>query len=547
MQLISAIRLYHSSLAGGIICLGMILLSFMPTVNAQAQDFYHLQHVPEAKVYFEQTNWAVILDSLKQSYDSGEGEDRLIARMILDNKSLDSVGVRFKGNSSYFNVKKYNSGKLPFNIKLDHFIKKQTADGVHQTLKLSNLFRDPSFLREVLAYEVAGKYMVSPKANFLKLYINDQYQGLYNNTESVDKDFLQTYFGDAKGAFFKCDPNWKTKPIKGCPKGDKASLQYLGDDPLCYEGLYELKSKKGWKELIRLTQVLNKNIDSIESILNVDATLWMLAFNNVTVNLDSYIGRLCHNYYLYQDSFGIFHPIVWDMNLSFGGFRFDGSSHKSLSNEDLQTMSPFIHYKNPARPLISQLLQVDLYRKIYLSHIRTILEENFKDAMFTDRIKRLQQQIDLMVQQDENKLYTYDDFLNNLKTTTMAGKSKIIGLTELMDGRTAYLMNHPLLRKTFPTIEKPAEKKHDKVYTLSTKVSAEATQVYLCYRDQKFEPFSRVKMHDDGAQGDKQANDGVWTVEVNKEKIKQYYIIAEAEKVASVLPKRAAQEFFTIQ
>ena len=38
-----------------------------------------------------------------------------------------------------------------------------------------------------------------------------------------------------------------------------------------------------------------------EKVLDVDRALWMLAFNNVLVNLDSYSGAFRQNYYLYHD------------------------------------------------------------------------------------------------------------------------------------------------------------------------------------------------------------------------------------------------------
>ena len=62
------------------------------------------------------------------------------------------------------------------------------------------------------------------------------------------------------------------------------------------------------------------NFTQIETVLDVDRALWMLAFNNVLVNLDSYSGAFRQNYYLYKDQNDRFDPIVWDLNMSFAGF-----------------------------------------------------------------------------------------------------------------------------------------------------------------------------------------------------------------------------------
>ena len=72
--------------------------------------------------------------------------------------------------------------------------KSKPFKGGYKTLKLSNVFRDPSFLREVMSYEIGGNYMPASKANYAKVYVNGLYLGLYNNTESVDKIFLKKYF-----------------------------------------------------------------------------------------------------------------------------------------------------------------------------------------------------------------------------------------------------------------------------------------------------------------------------------------------------------------
>ncbi|MCO1337264.1 CotH kinase family protein, partial [Microbulbifer sp. OS29] len=69
---------------------------------------------------------------------------------------------------------------------------------------------------------------------------------------------------------------------------------------------------------------------------------WMLAFDNALANLDSYLGAFCHNYYLFKDPSGIWRPIIWDLNLSLGGFRLVDQK-TVLTNDQLYTLSPFLH------------------------------------------------------------------------------------------------------------------------------------------------------------------------------------------------------------
>ncbi|HMZ47280.1 MAG TPA: hypothetical protein PLU36_10785, partial [Chitinophagaceae bacterium] len=48
--------------------------------------------------------------------------------------------------------------------------------------------------------------------------------------------------------------------------------------------LYETENPAAWKLLINLIKVLNKTPEQIETVLDVDQTLWMLALNNTLVN-----------------------------------------------------------------------------------------------------------------------------------------------------------------------------------------------------------------------------------------------------------------------
>ncbi len=506
-----------------------------------SQDLYDVYSVKEIRVTIDEPDWAIQLDELKDE------KKRLLATVKVDGITYDSVGIRFKGNSSFFNVQKSGSSKLPFNIKINYIKKDQRLKGNYTTLKLSNVFRDPSFLREVMSYEIARNYMPSPKANYAKLYINDEYMGLYNNTESVDKNFLEKHFAYKEGVLVKCDPSWDHKVKKGCFKGDKASLMFAGKDSMCYDGLYELKSDYGWSDLLQLVNTLNKKPANIEKILNIDQTLWMLAYNNILVNLDSYTGRLSHNYYMYRDTFGIFHPILWDMNLSFGGFRFDGNGAQ-LTNEQMQKLSPFLHYKtdNKKRPLINVLLKNDLYRKIYIAHLKTILEDHFTNYAYQKRASDIQKTIDYYVKSDENKLYSYEAYKQNLNQTSEAGKTKIIGITELMNARASYLKAHPLFQKKQPRISEAKHQLKDEQYAITVRLQ-DADNAWLFYRLKDKAPFQKVAMKDDGTKGDGSADDKVFGAMIEKVKGAQYYIVAENERTVIFSPPNASFEFYEIK
>ncbi len=508
-----------------------------------SQNFYSNTGIREVRIELPYKNWDFKLDSIKKN----NPDARLLGVAHVDGQYFDSVGVRYKGNSSYFRSRKETYKKLPFNIKLNWYKKGQKITGNYTTVRLSNAFLDPSFIRDPLMYEVVRKYMPAPECNFSNLYINEKYFGLYINTESVDTVFLRKHFGVVNGDIIKCDPdNWKkVRSQTGCPKGENANLSYLNDSPGCYAAFYEVDDPKGWTPLLNLIKVLNKTPDKIESVLDVDQTLWMHALNNIMVNLDSYTGSLSHNYYLWADTTGVCHPIMWDFNMSFGGWRRD-MSFEQMTDEQLILYSPLAELDNKKRPLISNLLKNPLYRKVYLSHYKTIFNEFLTNGELFKHAENLTRQVESTVRRDTMKLYTDADFANALDKTMASGPDKIIGIRQLMDARAKWLARHPLLLKVAPkVIEKQAVITGEDC--LVTAKMEGAKSAHLCFRVGKPFAFSRISMHDDGQNGDAAAADGIFSVRIPAAKIKQYYLIGENDEAAVTSPERSGMEFFEIK
>lgn len=510
--------------------------------SVSAQDFYGTG-IQEVRIEFAPKNWDTKLDSLKKA----NPESRLSATAWVNGQRFDSVGVRYKGNSSYFRTRNETLKKLPFNIKLDFKKKGQALKGNQNTLKLSNAFLDPSFLRDPLSYELIRKYMPAPQCNFTKLYINGKYWGLYINSESVDESFIKKNYGVAGGHIVKCDPdNWKrVRSQSGCPKGENASLTYLNDNAGCYDAFYEAEDPSAWKLLLNLIKVLNKSTEQIETVLDVDQTLWMLALNNAMVNLDSYNGSLSHNYYLWFDSSNVAHPIIWDLNMSFGGWRRD-FSFQEMTDDQLIQYSPLAEFENLRRPLISKLLKNPLYRKVYLAHLRTIVNENLQNGQLMTRAQAMSKEIDPWVKLDSLKLYSMVDFQNSFDKTMKSGLDNVIGLRQLMAKRSEFLSKHPLLIKPQPVIAEAKATKEGTKVKFTGKLTNATRGGWLYYRVDRQFAFKRTPLLDDGANGDAAAADGIYSAALDAAIVKQWYMVAEGDEAAITLPERASFEFYKI-
>ncbi len=501
-------------------------------MTLSAQNFYDRSTVQTIEIFFGFTNWDSQLDAATVA------DTYIIADSVrINGVVFDSVGVKYKGNSSY----NPNNNKNPLHIELDHVIGSQDYQG-YTDIKLQNGYSDPSMIREVLSYAILEQYMDCPQANFANVYINGTLRGMYSNAESINKKFNGEHFYVGNDTYFKCNP------IGGAGPGSTSSpdLKYINMDSSSYFNGYELKSTYGWNRLVDLINTLNNDFVNIESKLDVDRALWMLAFNNVLVNLDSYNGAFRQNYHLTWDLNNRFAPTIWDLNMSFGGFP-GGTGSGPFTASSLDPMS---NSTSANHPLIVKMLSNPLYKRMYLAHIRTIVQENFANQNYLSTANTLRTTIDASVQADPYKFYSYTQFQNSLTSNIAGGGppgSTIPGLQNLMDARATYFStnsNYVLISPiiTSHSASNIAPTFGESIYLTAT--CSNETTVYLGYRTNHQLKFNRVQMFDDGVHGDGAAGDHVYGYQVTINGAEfQYYIYAENSNAGIFSPQRAEHEY----
>ena len=504
-----------------------------------AQNFYNRDTIQVIEIFFSFTNWDAQLDANEAS------ETYIYADSVrINGQSFDSCGVRYKGNSSY----NASNQKNPLHIELNTIKGNQDYAGV-KDIKLSNCYKDPSMIREVLSYQILENYMDCPGSNFARVYINGQYRGVYTNNQSINDDFNQEHYYRSDDTYFKCNPVGGAGP----GGGTSPDLKYLGTDSSTYFNGYELQSTYGWNRLVALCNTLNNDFQNIENTLDIDRAIWMLAFNNVLVNLDSYSGAFRQNYYLSWDKNGRFVPTVWDVNMSFGGFP-GGTGSGTITPS---TLDPFSNATSANHPLIKQIMANPLYKRMYMAHVRTMVQEMFASGQYETWAQNLMALADSSIQADPYKFYTYNQFLTSLTTAVAGGGpgpgggQSIPGIKALMDARAqffstnaAYLLQAPAILSHGSTA---APLNYGATTTLTASVSNE-TNVYLGYRTDHTLKFTRVQMFDDGAHNDGAANDHLYGVEVPVNGlIFEYYIYADNNNAGLFSPARAEHEFHTLQ
>jgi hypothetical protein len=102
--------------------------------------------------------------------------------------------------------------------------------------------------------------------------------------------------------------------------------------------------------------------------------------------------------------------------MSFGGFP-GGTGSGPFTASSLDPMS---NSTSANHPLIVKMLSNPLYKRMYMAHIRTIVQENFANQNYLSTANTLRTTIDASVQADPYKFYSYTQFQNSL-TTNIAG------------------------------------------------------------------------------------------------------------------------------
>ncbi len=469
-----------------------VALAIGGSLSAQTADFYDPNAYRDVHLTFSQPNYWTLLMNNYQS------QTEIPADMTVDGVTYPDVGVRFRGNTSFTQLPN-NSEKRSFNIRTDSYVSGQDLYG-YQNLNLNNGFHDPTFLREFLTYMICRWHGVAPRCNFVRVFLNGQYWGVYINVQQPNKDMMRQWFRSDDGN------RYRGFPTTGSFQNGRCAMTWLGNNVNSYLNAYQPKEGDG-TDLMQLCDVLNNTpTGQLQSLLpdifSVDQFYRYAACMNIVTQTDSYIGS-GKDHFLYHDNVhGAFHVFPFDVNEAFAGNT---------------TLSPTYNTTNTSKPAFSETLPFSDWNARYLAHYRTIAEDSFTWATLGPIITLYHGMIEADVVADTKKIYSTQQFYNNVTATVNLGGlggNNVPGLQPLIQGREAWLAGHPLLtapRATLTNLQHtPANPSPNQTVTVTVDATSEASTVSLWRRSDG--PFTKTPMFDDGQHGDGAAGDGTWGV-----------------------------------
>ncbi|MFN0275941.1 MAG: CotH kinase family protein [Chitinophagales bacterium] len=440
-------------------------------------------------------------DSLNEMYNELENEHEYAVQFIYDEgtgtDTLENVGFRLRGNTSLGSAKK--SFKVSFNTynagRKYHAVEKMNLIGNHN---------DPSMSREKLYFDIYNAFgLPVRRVSFVKVFINDDYYGLYTNTEEYDEIFLKDRFGENTGNLYKC--------LYG------SNLEYKGTNPLLY-GSYELltnEEENDYSDLMNLTDVItNTPIEDLpcelEKFFNVDNFLKIYAIDIATGHWDNY-GLNQNNFYLYHNQFtGQFEFLSYDCDNTLGvdWFGIDWAERDIYD------------WNFDDRPLVERLFQIDDYKNRFSYYMNELINTVMLPEVFFPHIDSVKELITPAALEDEYKGYDYgytdDDFLNSFDTDDIDGHTPY-GIKNFIEKRNAETTLQIELNDIFPVASEithaPLLPAFDEnidltLYCLDDEDVISAELIYNIDGD----AVGSLEMYDDGLHNDAAANDNIFGV-----------------------------------
>lgn len=521
----------------------------MKLEGLNTSSFYNEETLEAVYLQFEQS------DYWQQLHDAYDTDIYVRGTLTYKGEVYSDIGAQFKGNTSYRKVT--NDAKYSFAIALDEYVDGQDIEG-YNTLNFNNAFEDPSFMKEVVYNHLNRKNIPGAKSNFIKLYINGEYWGIYSNVQQLNKDFTKEWFMTNNGSLWRADAA-NTTPVPAPPGGGggggggggaqwgdgTTALNYLGTDTSSYQQYYTLKHSsqdKPWELLVKLTDILNNTPDeqlqdSVSNYLDIDKTLWFLAHETVFSDDDSYIMKGKQDYYIY------FEPETQ----RFTPLEFDGNS--AMDNKNIN-WGMFYNEEKDNYPLMNRLYAIPALRQRYLAHARTIIDELLAPDDINALIDKYDALIKTWVEGDEKNLYTYNDYINS-----------VAQLRSFMADRKTILLADPEVNQVGLSITSVEQKVQGELFaspsenvpvqiTTSVSGSSGVSKVYLYYSNYYVGKFSKTEMYDDGLHSDGTSGDGVFGAEIpgfSNTDFVRYYIEAIADdnaKTATYSPVGAEHDVY---
>ncbi len=343
------------------VSLAVLLLVFCMKRAAQADP----AHPEYASLLFDDSRVHTIdiqMEDWEGFLEQASRKEYSSCTIVIDGEICEQAGIRVKGHNSRKLIEKYGWDRYSLKVEFDHYIPGQSYHGLDK-LALDTSFQDNSYLKSYLTYDMMAHMGVpSPLTSYVWVTVNGSPWGLYLAVEEPEDAFAHRNYGDDHGQLYK--PDYKS----------------LEDE-------------------------------------NADVALRYVDVQVFVVNLDSYLGRTGHNYFLYEEG-GRIQMLPWDYNLAYGtytlGMPDPENNAEKYVNYPIDTPAEGEVMKK--RPLFHQLMLQEEYFREYHRQFDHFLKTYFENGVFEQKVDEITELISPYVSKDPTAFCSFEDYETGVET-----------------------------------------------------------------------------------------------------------------------------------
>src|SRR5262245_52018862 len=312
---------------------GCAALLFCAMAPAQTSaDFFNDRILHEIRLEVRASDWETLkLKFLDNTYYPADFNYRFNGRDI----PLRNIGIRSRGRGS-------RSPDKP-NLRLDfnRYEPGQQFVGLSSAvLKANN--QDGSMLREQTVMKLWDRTgLPASREAFCRLYVNNQYYGVYLLTEEIRDSFTERYLGEKGGDLYKFDPITEGYRFEWNPTCNSRIVVACSTDPAKWaEAPFNPEENKKDFDItrtfnwVRITsQVSNADFErAIACFVDFRYMAAYIAMENFSTDADSFLGDVfgMNNFFVYRYNRTTLHQVLpWDKD-----FSYDWSERPIFWNSD---------------------------------------------------------------------------------------------------------------------------------------------------------------------------------------------------------------------
>ena len=307
-------------------------------------------------------------------------------------QTVSNVGIRSRGRGSR------NANKPGLKIDFDKYSTNQKFLGL-KSLVLDNLTQDSSGIHETVSmrfYERLG--IPTSRETHVRLYVRDEYIGVYALVEAVDKEFLKRIYGsigedtqnDGWLYEFVWQEDWRFTDL-----GTELAPYKLRFDATTHESKTDEEKYRRIQELVTLANQTSEDrfVEVLGGRFDLPGFIRFVAAQAFLGDTDGFLGSFgINNFYLYRLENQEKHVLIaWDTDNTFWGPTF------------------------PIRPddtnvLMQKLMRIPEYNALWFAEIARAAQLAEADGWLEAQIARNVQLIDTAMKEDVYKPYSNNSY-----------------------------------------------------------------------------------------------------------------------------------------